>query len=83
MLPGDLPGDLPNRPLAFYPMVHGKTTFDPEPLGGKAVVLFIDNSVKSFPIGKDGTVMIDGKDMFDPAQGYWGGKALNIKWPTK
>jgi len=70
----------PRRPLAFYPMVRGKTTFDPVTLNGKAVVLFADNSVRSFPIEKDGKVLLDGKDMFDPAQPYWGGKEPDIKW---
>jgi hypothetical protein len=73
----------PGRPLAFYPLLDGRTTFDLAPLGGRAVVLFVDNSVLSFPIEKDGRVLIRGKDMFDPDQPYWGGKKPVIKWPAK
>ena len=79
---GKADGD-PRRPLAFYPLVQGKTTFDHGPLGGKAVILFIDNSVRSFPINKEGNVIIDGKDLFNPEQSYFGGKAQDIKWPAK
>lgn len=73
----------PGRPLVCYPLLDGKTTFDLAPLGGRAVVLFADNSVRSFPIEKDGRVLIDGKDLFDPAQPYWGGKKPVVKWPAK
>ncbi len=73
----------PDRPLAFYPLLDGKTTFDPTPLCGKAVILFVDQNVRSFPIEKDGRVLIRGKDMFDPEQPYWGGKKPAIKWPAK
>ena len=37
--------------------------------------------VQSFPIGKDGKVMIDGLDLFDPAQPFWDGKVPPILWP--
>ena len=71
----------PGRPLVVAPLIKGKTTFDPTILGGKAVVLRVDNSVQSFPIGKDGKVMIDGLDLFDPAQPFWDGKVPPILWP--
>ena len=71
----------PGRPLVVAPLVKGKTTFDPAVLGGKAVVLRVDNSVQSFPIGKDGRVMIDGLDLFDPAQPFWDGKVPPVLWP--
>ena len=71
----------PSRLLVVAPLVKGKTTFDPAVLGGKAVVLRVDNSVQSFPIGKDGRVMIDGLDLFDPAQPFWDGKVPPVLWP--
>ncbi|MCB1134406.1 MAG: hypothetical protein KDN05_25045, partial [Verrucomicrobiae bacterium] len=71
----------PGRPLVMTPMVSGKTTFDPKPLGGKAFVLFCDNSVRAFPIEADGRVLMAGKDLFDPAQPFWNGKVPPIKWP--
>lgn len=71
----------PGRPLVVAPLVKGKTTFDPAILGGRAVVLRVDNSVQSFPIAKDGRVMIDGLDLFDPAQPFWDGKVPPILWP--
>lgn len=73
----------PGRPLVVAPLVKGKTTFDPKVLGGKAVVLRVDNSVQSFPIEQDGRVLIDGKDIFDPNQPFWNGKVPPIKWPDK
>lgn len=78
---GMKPAGHPGRPLVVAPLLKGKTSFDPQVLGGKAVVLFIDNSVRSFPIEDDGWVLIDGKDIFDPAQPFWDGKVPTIKWP--
>jgi hypothetical protein len=71
----------PGRPMVVAPLVKGKTTFDPHVLGGKAVILKVDNSVISLPIEPDGRVLIDGKDIFDPAQPFWGGKVPQVKWP--
>lgn len=73
----------PGRPLVIAPLVKGKPLFDPAVLGGKAVVLRVDNSVQTFPIDKDGRVRIDGKDLFDPAQPFWGGKVPAIRWPEE
>ncbi len=71
----------PSRPVVIAPLVKGKEIFDPVALGGKAVVLRVDNSVQSFPIDEDGRVMINGKDIFDPAQPFWNGKVPEIRWP--
>jgi hypothetical protein len=71
------------RPLLVTPLVNGKTTFDPKVLGGKAVILFCENSVRSFPIEPDGRVLMNGKDIFDPAQPFWKGKVPPIKWPER
>lgn len=72
---------LPGRPLVVAPLVAGKRVFDPQLLGGKAIVLCLDLSVRSFPIEADGRVLIDGKDLFDPEQPFWQGKIPIVKWP--
>ena len=71
----------PISPLVVAPLVKGKKTFDPKVLGGEAVILFTDMSVKKLPIDKNGRVLIGGKDIFDPDQPFWKGKAPTIKWP--
>ena len=63
------------------PLLKGKTTFDRLSFHGKAVILFLDNSAKSLPIEKDGRVLLNGMDIFDPRQPFWKGKAPDIKWP--
>lgn len=73
----------PSRPLVVGPLVNGETTFDPQVLGGRAVVLCVDNSVRAFPIEEDGRVLINGLDIFDPAQPFWGGEVPPILWPRK
>lgn len=75
----------PDTPLALAPLVPGKLRFDykhcKEFFDGKAVILRIDNSVQSLPVDKSGRVFINGKDLFDPSQPFWGGKAPDVKWP--
>jgi len=71
----------PGRPVVVAPLLKGKTTFDPQVFGGRAVILKVDNSVTTVPIEPDGRVLIDGKDIFDPAHPLWGGKIPSVKWP--
>jgi hypothetical protein len=71
----------PSRPLVVAPLVKGKTTFDPQAPGGKALILRVDCSAVLLPIESDGRVLIDGKDIFDPTQPFWEGKVPTIKWP--
>lgn len=71
----------PNRPLAVFPMIPGKLLFDRKILDGKMVVLKMDNSVTSLHIDKSGRAIFKGKDLFDPSQPFWGGKAPVVKWP--
>jgi hypothetical protein len=71
----------PERPLVVAPLVAGERIFDRDILGGKAVVLFNDCSVRLFPIEADGRVLIEGKDLFDPEQPFWQGKIPPVKWP--
>lgn len=73
----------PSRPLVVGPLVPGTRFFDRKVLGGMAVVLRVDNSVSIVAIDEDGTVKLDGMDIFDPAQRFWGGSVPEIKWPEK
>ena len=70
-----------NAPVAMAPVIPGTWKFDPKPFGGMAVVLRIDGSAKPETIDKNGDVMIDGMNLFDPRQPYWRGKTPDIKWP--
>lgn len=72
--------DAPEAPVVMSPLNKGETTFDPKPYQGKAVFLFLDNSAKALPIEKDGRVLLNGMDIFDPRQPFWRGKAPDIKW---
>lgn len=73
----------PSRPLLIAPMAKDGPGYDPKPFDGKVVVLMVDCSVRALPIEKDGRVLIDGKDLLDPDQEYWGGKAPQIAKPAK
>ncbi|WP_367871712.1 hypothetical protein [Luteolibacter sp. Populi] len=68
-------------PLLVAPLLPGKLAFDPKPFKGMAVVLQIDNSVRSYPIDKHGRVILNGLNLFDPRQPFWKGKTPDIKWP--
>ena len=75
----------PETPIAVFPLVPGKRAFDKKlcdkHFSGRAVILHIDNSVMSHPVDASGRVWINGKDLFDPSQPFWGGKAPDVKWP--
>lgn len=74
--------DNPNRPLVVAPMIPGTDRFENRKgFDGKAVILKIDNSVTSYPIDKDGHVLIDGRNMMDPHHPIWDGHAPVIAWP--
>ena len=75
--------DRADRPLVVAPLVKGKKTFDPKPLGGKAVVLLSDLSAHILDIDDNGVVKLQGKDLFDAGQPYWEGKPFEVKWPEK
>lgn len=78
---GSSSADHPTRPLVLGPLVPGQMKFDPVPLGGQAVILFVDNSVRTSPISPTGDVMINGKNVFDPTQPFWNGKKPEVIWP--
>lgn len=73
----------PRRPLVVAPLVPGTRFFDRETFGGKAVILRVDGSMDTFDIERDGTVKLDGMDLFDPDQPIWGGTVPTIKWPAQ
>jgi len=72
----------PSRPLVVTPLIPGTDRFDPKKFDGKAIVLRIDNSVTSMTIGKDGKVMLLGKNLLDPTNPVWGASdKFVIAWP--
>lgn len=68
-------------PILAAPMIPGTTKFDRTIYDGKAVILRLDGSTKALTIAEDGHVYENGKDIFDPAQPWWGGKAPVIAYP--
>ena len=67
--------DDPTTPLALTP------PFDPKPFNGKAIVLHIDNSVRSYDIQKDGHIYDKGINLLSPKHPIWGGKSPEIHYP--
>jgi hypothetical protein len=75
---------VPSTPLVVYPLVRGKFIFDRKLCrlrGNRAVVLYADSSIRLHPIDSSGRLMIDGLDLFDPAQAHWQGRGFQVKWP--
>ncbi len=68
-------------PVVVTPLVPGTQKFDPKPFGKMATVLFTDGSVQALPIDKNGDVILNGMNLFDPRQPFWRGKAPDIKYP--
>jgi len=72
----------PAAPLLMTPVDPVKRCFERrKDYQDKAVILFVDGSAKSLPIDKHGKVQLNGMDLFDPRQTFWGGKAPDVKWP--
>ncbi len=72
----------PSRPLVVTPLIPGTDRFDLKRFDGKAIILRMDNSVTSMSIGKDGTVMLLGKNLLDPTNPVWGASdRFVIAWP--
>ena len=63
------------------PLLKGQKKFDRSCFKGRAVILFLDHSARALPIEKDGHVLINGMDIFDPRQPFWKGKTPDLKWP--
>ena len=71
-----MPAGDPNRIIAVTPLLDATATgeFDPEPLDGKAALVFLDFSVKLVPISKDKKVRVRGSQrLLDVGAGtLWG-----------
>jgi hypothetical protein len=75
---------MPSTPVVVYPLVPGKFNFDKKLCklwGNRAVVLHADFNVRDYPIDSSGRLIIDGRDLFDPAQAHWQGRGFQVKWP--
>jgi hypothetical protein len=75
--------DDPNTPIVLAPMIPGTTKFDTRGFEGygQAVVLHIDNSVRSYKIEKDGRIYNKGIDLLSPKHPVWNGKKPDIRYP--
>jgi len=72
----------PSAPVVMGKVITGTTQFDPAPYGEKAVMLRIDGSARPETIRTDtNEVILGGKNLFDPSQPYWHGKAPDLKHP--
>lgn len=60
------------QPIAMTPFVPGTNRFDATPFGGKAVILWTDNSVRSMQIDS-GEVVFEGQNLLDPSHPVWNG----------
>lgn len=70
------------RPIAMAPFIPGSEEFDPLPYGGKAVVLWSDNSVRPLNINRaTGEAILDGQNLLDPTHPVWGGTAPTLLLP--
>lgn len=79
----NIPPNIPDsRPIAMAPFISGTTRFDSEPFSGKAIILWTDNSVRSYPIDRTTEeVIIDGKSILDPSHPVWQGTPPNLLLP--
>jgi hypothetical protein len=74
--------DDPLTPIVLTPLIPGTTKFDPKPFKGKAVILHIDNSVRTYDIAKDGHIYdAKGINLLSPKNPIWKGKAPDIRYP--
>jgi hypothetical protein len=71
----------PETPVVMIPMIRGTLKFDPKPFDGKVIVLNLDSSANALTIEENGDVLLNGMNLFDPRQPFWGGKAPDIKYP--
>lgn len=68
-------------PLVFSPGRKGTNLFDlTTKFGDKAVILTVDGSAALRHINRSGEVIVNGHNIFDPAQTFWKGKAPDLKW---
>jgi prepilin-type processing-associated H-X9-DG protein len=70
-IPGLSSSSAHGTPVVMTPLVPGTQKFDPKPFGKMATVLFVDGSVRALPIDKNGDVILNGMNLFDPRQPFW------------
>lgn len=73
--------DDPSTPIVLTPLIPGTTKFDPKPHKGRAIILHIDNSVRSYQIHKDGHVYEKGINLLSPKHPVWNGRTPDIRYP--
>jgi hypothetical protein len=73
--------DDPLTPLALTPLIPGTTKFDRKAFEGKAIILHVDNSVRTYDIRKDGHVYDKGINLLSAKHPVWKGKAPDILYP--
>jgi hypothetical protein len=75
-------GREPDTPVVLTPMKRATQSFESlSRWGDKAVILHVDNSAKALSIDKAGrAITLGGRDILDPAQPFWKGKAPDLKW---
>jgi hypothetical protein len=73
--------DDPLTPIVLTPLIPGTTKFDPKPFDGKAVILHIDNTVRTYDIHKDGHVYDKGINLLSTKHPVWNGKVPDIRYP--
>lgn len=71
----------PLRALAMTPLIPGTDRFDPEPFGGRAIILRVDNTVAALKIGEDGHAIFKGMNLLDPKHPVWAGERWTLVWP--
>lgn len=71
----------PAQPLMLTPLIPGTARFDPQPFGGRAVILWTDCSVTTERIDNSGHVLRQGTNLLDPAHPVWQDKPPRIVWP--
>jgi hypothetical protein len=71
----------PDTPVLMTPVIPGTWKFDPKIYGDKAIVYHLNSSAITLPIDKNGDVILNGMNLFDPRQPFWRGKAPDIKYP--
>jgi hypothetical protein len=82
-IPGSSSKDNPATPVVLTHIVTTSAKFDMDRLlgYGKAVVLFSDNSVRTYKIEKDGHIYDKGIDLLSPKHPVWKGKKPDIRYP--
>jgi len=75
------PKDDPLTPIVLTPLIPGTTKFDPKPFGGRAIVLFTDNTVRAYQIKKDGHIYDKGINLLSEKHPVWKGNPPDIRYP--